>query len=57
VVAALRWRRRGEKTVGKDDDKKDKDEDGGRHRDEDNTGDGYRNRPIPPPSDPNKHDR
>lgn len=36
---------------------KGKADDAGRHRDEDNTGDGSHDRPIPPPSDPNKHDR
>jgi hypothetical protein len=50
-------------TVGKDNDDKesdledDKDDDGGRHRGEDNTDDARRDRPMPPPPDPNKHDR
>lgn len=47
-------------TVGKSDnnnDDKGSDDDAGRHREEDNTGNGSRDRPIPPPPDPNKHDR
>lgn len=39
---------------GKDDDSKD---DGGQHREEDNTADGSHDRPIPPPHEPNRHDR
>ncbi|MGH3930125.1 MAG: hypothetical protein ACRDTF_09130 [Pseudonocardiaceae bacterium] len=37
-----------------DDDSKD---DGGQHREEDNTFDGSHDRPIPPPPELNKHDR
>lgn len=48
--------------MDKDDDSRDKDDKGrddagGRHRSEDNSGDAQRDRPIPPPPAPNKHDR
>jgi hypothetical protein len=45
--------------MDEDKDMKDNEDDGGQHCEEDFTGDGRPDpvRPVPPPPDPNKHDR